>query len=149
MMKVDQGLRHKAKPGKELINYLIYAVDNVHNFRIKEIIKKYGYPKKALLGKETMRAFWLLIQHQDDDLDLQEKCLKYCDFDSDNKAYLTDRVLVNKGKKQIYGTQFNKPIRDIKNVDIRREKMGLGLLKDYLVLAPKKQNICRNKQKNI
>ena len=79
-----------------------------------------------------MEAFWLLVQHQDYDVKLQEKCLKHCDFNLKNKSYLTDRIMVNREGTQIYGTQFNKPIIDKKNVDKRRKEMGLEPLKDYL-----------------
>jgi hypothetical protein len=54
-------------------------------------------------------------------------------------AYLTDRVLVNTGKPQVYGTQFQseggirkpRPIRDPENVDERRNEMGLTTLAEY------------------
>ena len=56
-----------------------------------------------------------------------------------NLAYLIDRVLVNEGKKQLYGTQFwfmngkmePRPIEDEANIDKRREEMGLGSFADY------------------
>ena len=133
MREIEQDLRVRlAKPGKELPNYLIYAIDICHNYRLRQIINKFGYPTRKLIGKNGMKAFWLLVQHQDYDISLQEDCLTYCDFDSQEKAFLTDRVLINKGKKQIYGTQFNFPIEDIKNVDKRRRQMNLESLKEYL-----------------
>ena len=54
-------------------------------------------------------------------------------------AYLTDRVLVNEGKPQVYGTQFHRvngerkprPIEDAETVDERRKSMQLTTLKDY------------------
>lgn len=56
-----------------------------------------------------------------------------------NPAYLTDRVAVNEGKKQTYGTQFHvvegvrqpKLIHDPDNVDKRRKSVGLNTLKEY------------------
>ena len=85
-----------------------------------------------------MKAFWLLIQHQDNDVELQKQCLKRCNFELKNNAFLTDRVLINQVKKQIYGTQFIGEIKDKKNVDKRRAKMGLEPLKDYLVQERKR-----------
>lgn len=133
MKNLEQELRLKfGKLGKKLVNFIIYAIDGIHGYRIKEIIKSYGYPTHKLIGQKGMEAFWLLVQHQDYDVALQEECLKHCDFNLKNKAYLTDRVKVNREGTQIYGTQFNAPIVDKKNVDKRRRKIGLEPLKDYL-----------------
>jgi hypothetical protein len=54
-------------------------------------------------------------------------------------AYLTDRVLLVEGKKQIYGTQFNfsdgkwepRPLEDPTSVDKRRAEVGLQPLAEY------------------
>ena len=54
-------------------------------------------------------------------------------------AYLTDRVLLAEGKKQIYGSQFQQkdgkllpsPIEDEANVDKRRKEVGLNPLAEY------------------
>ena len=56
-----------------------------------------------------------------------------------NVAYLTDRVLLAEGKKQLYGTQFTtidgksqpRPMEDEANVDKRRAEMGLTTLAEY------------------
>ena len=54
-------------------------------------------------------------------------------------AYLTDRVLVNEGKPQRYGTQMTmqgdqivpKPIEDAEHVDARRASVGLPPMAEY------------------
>jgi|TARA_Y100000031_G_scaffold155565_1_gene206727 hypothetical protein len=130
---IDQKARFDCKPGKlTMKNYTVYLVDLVNNDLIKHIIKEHGYPIQKMVGKKGMEAFWLLVQHQDKDVELQKQCLEQCDFEPKNKAFLTDRVLINQGKKQIYGTQFTGEIRDKKNVDKRRAKMGLESLESYL-----------------
>lgn len=56
-----------------------------------------------------------------------------------NVAYLTDRVLLAEGKKQVYGTQFilekgkwkPRPLEDEANVDRRRAEVGLPPLAEY------------------
>ncbi len=147
MAEIDQELRFKAQPGRDFANFLIYAVDAIHNYRLHKIIKEHGYPTKKLVGGEGMRSFWLLIQHQDYDLELQENCLTHCNFDPKEKAYLTDRVLINKGEKQLFGTQHkitsNKhlilsPVKDRKNLGKRRRNAGLEPLERYLSKARKK-----------
>lgn len=60
--------------------------------------------------------------------------------DSRDVAYLIDRIRVNKGKKQMYGTQFfvNKngkfvprPIYNKKDLNKRRKDVGLGSFASY------------------
>lgn len=55
-------------------------------------------------------------------------------------AYLTDRILVNIGKPQTYGTQFYKnpngkliprPIKNTNLLEKRRKAVGLGSFKLY------------------
>lgn len=150
MAEVDQRLRKIRPRDPELLygipNYLVYAIDGVHNWRIHKIIEKYGYPTQKLVGKKGMRKFFILIQHQDFDHELQKICLEQCDFNKENNAPLTDRVLVNAGKPQIYGTQFyrNKegemvprPIKNKKNLSKRRKAVGLGSFSEYKKLIEK------------
>jgi len=144
LARVDQGARSLRFEKPELVkgipNYLVYAIDGVNNLRIKKIISDFGYPTQKLIGKRAMDSFYILAQHQDFDLELQKECLKNCDFQPKYMAHLTDRILVNSGKKQIYGTQFQrdknlnsipKPIEDIKNLDKRRKLVGLEPFKKY------------------
>ncbi|OGM97630.1 MAG: hypothetical protein A2735_03425 [Candidatus Yanofskybacteria bacterium RIFCSPHIGHO2_01_FULL_41_21] len=142
MRNIDQDLRTQAskKVATELINYIIYAVDEVHNSRIKRIVAEHGFPTDDLVGREAMSAFWLLIQHQDYDLGLQQEALERCDFVPNERALLTDRILINKGKKQIYGTQTRRtesgfepfPIEDEVSVNERRKNVGLSSLDEYM-----------------
>jgi len=142
LANVDQGVRSLRFKNPELVkgipNYLVYAVDGVNNMRIKKIIEDYGYPTQKLIGKQAMDSFLILVQSQNFDLDLQKACLENCDFRPKLKAHLIDKVLLNSGKKQIYGTQFQRdknlnsiprPIQDIKNLDKRRKSVGLGPFK--------------------
>lgn len=126
-----------------IYNDLVYIIDSINNLRIKEIISKHGYPTRKLLGTVGMKNFWLLIQHQDEDLDLQLECLANSDFAPVEKAYLTDRVLLAQGKKQKYGTQFttkkgkrvSQPIDKKSNVNAIRKSVGLESLEKYLEKA--------------
>ncbi len=93
-----------------------------------------------------MRSAWLLVQHADHDVVFQRACLKLIEQAAKNGqahnsdvAYLTDRVLVNEGKPQLYGTQFHvvkgvrqpRPLHDPENVDRRRKSMDLSTIKEY------------------
>jgi hypothetical protein len=136
MARVDQLARKKAGRGmkQDIGNLLVYAIDGANNQYIKNIIADYGYPKKKTIGESGMHAFWLLVQHQDFDLKLQEACFKKCDFDKKDKAHLADRMCKAKGLPQIYGTQYERKngkivlweVKDKKNLIKRRKEVGLG-----------------------
>ena len=92
---------------------------------------------------------WLLVQHCDQDVGFQKMCLKLLqkavangDAPKRHLAYLTDRVFVNEGKPQIYGTQAQviegqivlSPVEDPDHLDQRRQAMGLSPITEYLAL---------------
>ena len=88
-------------------------IDEANTARMKEIVEEYGWPTFSLVGQVGGHAAWLLIQHADLDPVFQEKCLKLLEAaykegeaSGNNFAYLYDRVMVNKGEKQKFGTQF-------------------------------------------
>ena len=116
---------------------------------IKSIYEDIGYPSISRYGKENSYNYWLLVQHCDNDVVFQEnvlnkmkKLLRKSDVNKKNYAYLYDRVMKNKGAKQLYGTQFTylppnyEPlvlnIEDSINVDKRRKEIGLEPLADYI-----------------
>lgn len=123
--------------------------------RAKEIIETEGFPGYDLLGEEGAQDFWLIVQHSDHDLAFQEKFLemmkpevKKGNSSGKNYAFLVDRVRMNEGQKQLYGTQleyrkngqaFPQALEDSLGVDQRRKEMGLESLKAYLNKATKVQ----------
>lgn len=134
----------------------IAKVDNSNQEEFKKIIKKYGFPTLQMVGKRGFRSAWLIAQHYDRDKSFQKRTLNLMEslykenprsIIPSNLAYLRDRVLVNAGKKQIYGTQFilnqktktyePKPIRNIKEVPKLRKQMGI---KETLLQNQKKIN---------
>ena len=121
-------------------------IDRNNTSRLKEIVQHLGRPTISLVGEEASYAAWLIIQHADHDTVFQKKCLELMkktpkgDVLLPNIAYLTDRVAVNLGKPQTYGTQFYKntrgeivprPIRNPKTVEQRRKRMGLETFEVY------------------
>lgn len=122
-------------------------VDQRNVAELKKIIKKYGWPTITLVGKDGADAAWLIAQHADFDIKFQKKALlllklkaKRKEVPIHNAAYLTDRVRVNSGQPQIYGTQFytnkNKvfgprPIKSRRGLDKLRRKYGLPSFEMY------------------
>src|SRR5438552_10221588 len=116
MVKVDQEARQRiiaagATADKKLLDELA-ATDAKNTARMKEIIAAHGWPGKSLIGTNGAHDAWLLVQHADRDRNFQRRCLDllkeavaHGEASGKDLAYLTDRVLLAEGKKQIYGTQ--------------------------------------------
>ena len=122
-----------------------FGKDYVENCRknsewLKQIVSKEGWLSEDRVKKQGELSAWLIVQHSGD-IEFQKLCLKLLKDLSKTKernqhmAYLTDRILVREGKKQIYGTQFSDgnicPILDENNLDKRRAEMGLGSFEEY------------------
>jgi hypothetical protein len=140
----------KSAYAEPVINRNMTITDSVNMIKAKSIIAKYGFPGFDLVG-EYSNDFWAIVQHCDDDVQFQQQVLKLLikqvikhNASGENYALLQDRVLVNTGKKQLYGTQvrYNTktksakplPISDSTNVDNRRKAVGLSPLNEYLKL---------------
>jgi len=97
------------------------------------IIKKIGWPNIEKVGKQGAEAAWLIAQHSDGDINFQKRCLKLIEKEIEKNAiprhyfaYLYDRICINLGKTQLYGTQLkNKPNLNIVPYPIRlRSKLN-------------------------
>jgi hypothetical protein len=123
-----------------------------HNHELKEIIQQYGWPTYESIGTEGSEALWLLVQHQDEDVEFQKLCLgllksrvEQGQASYKNYAYLLDRTRMNEKLPQIYGTQWggNKgaiapyQVENIGQLDERRSQAGLCSLSEYKELLKK------------
>ncbi len=107
---------------------------------IDSIIKIHGYPGLSLVGESACQTAWNVIQHSyelDKYYNLLRNASRRGEIPDSLFAKTQDRVLVNHGKKQLFGTQadctpngsgsFNcciLPIRNSKKVNERRKKVG-------------------------
>lgn len=76
--------------------------------KIEEIISKYGYPGKSLVGEPENKTAWLVIQHSskiDKYLSLIEKEANKKEIPFTLYAMMLDRSLMYQKKNQIFGTQ--------------------------------------------
>lgn len=126
------------------------SIDKNNTRELKGIISKYGWPTISLVGKKASNAAWLIVQHADYDIKFQKRVLDLFkkikaenpkNINSQNIAYLTDRILVKEKKKQIFGTQFywNKQgkllpfsILNKRNVEKIRKVYNLPILKENI-----------------
>ena len=151
MRDADQAMRKRAEDNNGVIeSEEDDKLDSIHTERMKEIIAEIGWPTFSKVGKEIASNAWLLVQHADHDVAFQRRCLDMMKKEPAGEvevidiAYLEDRVRVNEGKSQLYGTQFfndkkpdgtvvygPRPIEDPENLDKRRMSVGLGSFEEY------------------
>lgn len=108
----------------------------------KKIVAEYGFPSHSLVGEESSHNFWEMVQHFDHDVDFQmrvlrlmERALKVNDASPIDFAYLSDRVLLNMGRQQYYGTQlrYDKtqqtyiPIKVDNKIAVNKKRLSVGL----------------------
>jgi len=130
----------------EEFNKKLNEIDGKNLPYVKAIIMQYGWPGYELVGEEGSDRMWLLVQHCDRDVEFQKYCLELLeeavqkgDASKKRLAYLRDRVLVNEGNPQLYGTQMFlidghcelRPVEDLENLDKRRQEMGLCTIDEY------------------
>lgn len=146
MVQLDQELRLKWLESTDKNFEEIEKLDQFNAEMLKAIIAQFGWPGYRLVGEEGSYAMWLLVQHTPD-LSFQNECLLLLeaavaqhDASPICLAYLTDRVLVREGKKQLYGTQcrFDEgklvfyPIEDPEHVNERRKALGMPSWEEYV-----------------
>lgn len=124
--------------------------DFTRTSRLQEIIAEHGWPTTDLVGEDGAAAAWLVAQHSDFDLEFQQEAVGLMrsavaagQADASDLAYLEDRVSVNLGEPQRYGSQVRcgadgtpapaTPLVDPEGVDVLRAEVGLGTLEDYYV----------------
>jgi hypothetical protein len=147
-MVTTANLSEKEKAEVEQLTGRMKEVDEDNTKWLKGLVEKQGWPTNTLAGKDGANAAWLLVQHADADPKFQRQCLDLMakipkdEISQSNFAYLTDRVLLAEGKKQLYGSQFTfadgkwqpRPIEDEANIDQRRAEAGLPPLAEYAKL---------------
>lgn len=154
MYEQDQAIRNKQieegadKPDEALLRRM-NEIDSANTARMRVIVKKYGWPGPELVGIDGTEAAFTIVQHaehtfQREMLPLVEKAYRANKLSGQSYALLFDRVLVENGQPQVYGTQARRftewnghepvlyPIKDEANVDKRRAEVGLEPLAEYL-----------------
>ena len=114
----------------------IVDIDKVNKNLIISLIEKCGW---SSIDTSQINDVFLLIQHMESEY-MARYYSVFLEFHKKgtlsnlNYARMVDRLLMNNGFEQIYGTQIVDlsfyAIRDIGNVDIRRQKLGLDSIQN-------------------
>ncbi len=120
------------------------ATDAVSTEMMRKLLQEFDWIDSHRFGSRVASRAWILVQHADDHPDFQQLALdrmathlatggvRPADY-----AHLWDRVAVNTGKPQRYGTQPTatcnpdgtldlRAVEDLSELDARRRTMGLG-----------------------
>ncbi|HKR07365.1 MAG TPA: DUF6624 domain-containing protein [Bacteroidia bacterium] len=134
----------KTRTGADSTSFINY-IDSCNLVQVEALINKYGWLGKSFVGGRGNQAVFLVIQHADlatqkKYFPLLEQSVAEGESRASDMAMLQDRIMMREGKNQIYGSQvvFSKtgeqvfyPIEDEKNVNLRREKVGLQPIEEY------------------
>src|SRR5690606_36754785 len=115
---------------------------------LKEQVSLRGWFTISKYGADADFAAWLLVQHADRDVPFQTEMLRILEplvpakeTGQINYAYLHDRVAVNSGRPQRYGTQGRctaagvwepREVEEPETLDERRAAVGLPPEADYI-----------------
>jgi hypothetical protein len=136
----DQAARMSLRSGHRMADWdtVVEPVDRDNTARLREMVGQHGWPGHRLVAEAGAHAAWLLAQHappdvQEEFLPLLQDAVTRGDASPADLAYLTDRVLMERGEPQIHGTQYQFsdgvlepwPVRDPAGLDERRAALGL------------------------
>lgn len=148
---LDQSDRHNAgnyPTGAQKDSVIAHMIlqDSLDLVRVIAIIDSAGWLGEDVLGYKANQALFLVLQHADAKPKLQEEYLPVMreavvqgKARASELAMFEDRVAVNNGRPQIYGSQigwkdgkgFVKPMEDEEHVNERRAAVGLEPLEKY------------------
>jgi hypothetical protein len=126
----------------------IYEKNHIVNERkVKNILDKYGWPTKEMIGDQGNWTICNVIQHSNNEirikyLPMMRKAVQDKKLEPRFLVRAEDRIATEKGELQIYGGQmkyypatqsFNVwPVYDPINIDKRRADIGLGPIAEFL-----------------
>jgi hypothetical protein len=121
--------------------------DSFNLSRVLSILDSCGWIGVKQIGAKANQTLFAVIQHADSSIlikyfPLLAKSYELNETPGKYYALMLDRILVDRGQKQLYGTQMQMekkdgkfipyPIEDEAGVNQRRKKVGLEPLEEYL-----------------
>lgn len=144
MWEEDCRVREELAATGELFHGYAPSMAEVHNRNaaaLQNIIDKFGWPGKSLVGEDGAKAAWYIVQHAIAKPDFQRRCLKLLQLAVEIgeakpqwAAFLEDRIATFENRPQRFGTQFDwdengemspLPCDDLAVVDARRAAISL------------------------
>ena len=148
--QTDYEVRARLARDGSLFNGYHPEMEAVHNENAElvwEAFNTIGWPGRHKVGDDGAAAAFLIIQHAISRPDVQRRGLMLMldaiprgDANALDAAYLSDRIAVFEGRRQLYGTQFDwvdgalspAPIDDPEHLAQRRASVGLPPLDEVI-----------------
>ena len=152
---LDQGIRSEIfeagdkyglnSPERQELFSKMIKQDSSNLIEIEQIIDQFGWPGTDMVGKKGNKTVWLVIQHADVETQLKylplfKQSVKEGKTAAVYLALTIDRIAMQQGKKQVYGSQYVRgngdqkyslyPIKDEIHVNERRKAVGLGPIEE-------------------
>jgi hypothetical protein len=144
----DLRVRTELQEAGELGGPYVPRMEEVHvrnAARLRELIAEHGWPGEDLAGEDGAKAAWFIVQHaigepgfQRQALVLLQSSAAACRVPRWHAAYLEDRIAMEEGRPQRFGTQWMDSLEDGRirpwqladpeHVDELRATAGLGPL---------------------
>ena len=136
-----------ASPKVKALWQVIERQDAANLLKVTALLDKYGWLSAKDVGEKGNSALFLVIQHADRKtwekyVPVMRDAVKRKHADAADLAKLEDRLALEQGKKQIYGTQLGRdettnryyvfPIEDPDHLDDRRIEMGLDSMRVHV-----------------
>jgi hypothetical protein len=145
----DRNNVHHYIPGAQKDSVIAHLImqDSLNLQRVMAIMDSAGWLGEDAIGHKANTALFLVIQHADahpgrqaEYLELMREAVERGAAKPHQLAMLEDRVAVNHGRPQIFGSQigwkdgkgFVQPIADEEHVNERRAAVGLEPLEKYV-----------------
>jgi hypothetical protein len=116
MQAEDRTVRQQLIDSGELGGSYVPRMEDVHRenaAHLRELIELYGWPAEHIAGQDGAEAAWLIAQHAVGEPHFQRHALallRACGADNRvpawHAAYLEDRIAMQEGRPQRYGTQW-------------------------------------------
>lgn len=131
---LDIYARDQAARGKNVKPADAKKIDASNRARVQSIVNQFGWPGKSLVGEKASAAAWSVIEHSDVAtqrlyMDVMAEAVEAKELSPLLYAKAVDRLAIEEGNPQVYGTEPDKPTDDEEHVNDRRAKIGLPPLK--------------------
>ncbi len=126
---------------------MMQRTDSINLTRVKSILDEKGWLGANVVGARGVSAMFLVILHADLNIQLEylpmiREAVEMGNFNVRNLALLEDKIALEEGGRQIYGTQISRdtasgvyyvsPLVEPEKVNERRSNVGLGKIEDYI-----------------
>src|SRR5437763_7653482 len=122
MRAEDLRVREELVASGELGGAYVPRMEEVHMrnaARLRELIELHGWPTEDVAGKDGAEAAWFITQHAIGEPEFQRDALKFLQAASAagkclawHAAYLEDRIAMQEGRPQRFGSQWMEDPRD-------------------------------------